>query len=1210
MESRISNLTVAVDSGDFRQAIRTANQMLLWSQKQLHCDPEEQLHYDLLVKSIKVIILTRQGKTGEALDLLRQLPRDDPELNEFLCIAHKELRNTTRLSPCRTAALPNLTLAEAREEAQLLEMCSSLEIDCNHALRLYKSYRRPRYLLWAIVWALMPSRHPSAHRQLQLAQLLLQQLPPPDPPKVSPQTMQDPKVNTQLKDSNAALIVHISVLRQCNRADEALELLKKYSNCCILPGELQAMKIQLLTESGKLKDALSEAANAVDRPEISSEFIGAFIRLAAANGKEATEKALKKLRSFNSFQGATAALDLLVQRGLEILQGHDRLLSERGLEALWMAVECHGDPVEELHNFFKNYSSHFCAFRFFRAYASRLTELQRLKARDFLLQLRPAALAAASKPEAAAGDVRSLLTIDKSLLALGEWRDITDSSEQRLREWRQLFMQHSGRQRIDSLLAELIGVSVEVLLRWDKSMVDAQVDNSSQDESTWVRRRFLFEALSYVDAGLSMEELRTSPLLHQTRVALSYVIGDLYSIHASFAAMDVKESLLLSLGLYLTCTHFDYGCLAHMSKMCKLWKETQEEMSNTYADYISATIEEGSFSWIPEFRLWGLITEHSLEGTLSSLQEAFFHMYEQSEVILFWNLSSSLHSQPLAPLLQSGCLRAAALCRGPVEWWLTAAGLSHADRGLQGGLLKKAPAGVSFGALAPLTCSDLGLTSVSLVTHEEAYARELAHPIRRALQLHKSRQALKAQLQRKDGATSSPKDTSSPTLQEGAPQESSSPAAPAEPTQDALMSAAFNEEERALFAVWLSGLHPKIWRSAWPSRLLGAEASHALSRHEFVSGPPSPESPLPTGAVEEASASWEASGSLYRPGLSQAEVNVLQSVAGVVRALPKEVPRCPEAPEAGNSLRMTNGVAPVSRAAEASVTSAESSNNPQAICCFSRTCAACRPANATAASACGTDAQSMEADGVLGGTEGALKEAVGSLIRSIPGRTRRLRLILTVMQPSAEFQDDRLRAAEDLIAELQQVTDECFTSCCDAVLARIRELKGIDGPALTTEVKGLRLPVFDAMFGLSQVASVSLALFLSVLQQLVLWHRALSRTLGTSSTAFSVLLKDVQPSVAAFLEHIKEKRESLVDATEVATQLEAKGQLPWMASATDLPYAAADDSLMEKARERLRMRLCSSYIEQAVVLCSVLRYRIAAFTMWLDQGSAESGWNP
>lgn len=115
---------------------------------------------------------------------------------------------------------------------------------------------------------------------------------------------------------------------------------------------------------------------------------------------------------------------------------------------------------------------------------------------------------------------------------------------------------------------------------------------------------------------------------------------------------------------------------------------------------------------------------------------------------------------------------------------------------------------------------------------------------------------------------------------------------------------------------------------------------------------------------------------------------MLQSVAGVLRALPKEAPRSPEVFEAGNSLSMANGVAPPSRAAEASVTSAGSNNNPQTTCCFSRTCAACRPANATAASACGTDSQSVEADGALGGAEGALKEAVGSLIRSIPGRTR------------------------------------------------------------------------------------------------------------------------------------------------------------------------------------------------------------------------------
>lgn len=39
------------------------------------------------------------GKTEEGLELLRQLPREDPELNWYLCIAYKELRNGSK-PPC------------------------------------------------------------------------------------------------------------------------------------------------------------------------------------------------------------------------------------------------------------------------------------------------------------------------------------------------------------------------------------------------------------------------------------------------------------------------------------------------------------------------------------------------------------------------------------------------------------------------------------------------------------------------------------------------------------------------------------------------------------------------------------------------------------------------------------------------------------------------------------------------------------------------------------------------------------------------------------------------------------------------------------------------------------------------------------------------------------------------------------------------------
>lgn len=57
----MTELTAAVDTGDLRQALRVANQQLLRVQKQLHNDPAIQLQQQLIIKSIKVIILLRQG---------------------------------------------------------------------------------------------------------------------------------------------------------------------------------------------------------------------------------------------------------------------------------------------------------------------------------------------------------------------------------------------------------------------------------------------------------------------------------------------------------------------------------------------------------------------------------------------------------------------------------------------------------------------------------------------------------------------------------------------------------------------------------------------------------------------------------------------------------------------------------------------------------------------------------------------------------------------------------------------------------------------------------------------------------------------------------------------------------------------------------------------------------------------------------------------
>lgn len=57
-------------------------------------------------------------------------------------------------------------------------------------------------------------------------------------------------------------------------------------------------------------------------------------------------------------------------------------------------------------------------------------------------------------------------------------------------------------------------------------------------------------------------------------------------------------------------------------------------------------------------------------------------------------------------------------------------------------------------------------------------------------------------------------------------------------------------------------------------------------------------------------------------------------------------------------------------------------------------------------------------------------------------------------------------------------------ACCTSVLDNIGELKGLGRPPLAEAAAGTRFAVFDALFGLSQVSTVSLLLVLIMCQQL------------------------------------------------------------------------------------------------------------------------------
>ncbi|KAL8272859.1 hypothetical protein Esti_003246 [Eimeria stiedai] len=1244
MEGRFSDLTAAIDSGDFRQALRLANQQLLRAQKQLHADPAAHLQQQLLVKSIKVIILVRQRKTEEALELLRQLPRDDPDLDYYLCIAYKELRNENRLSPCRVACLPTLSLAEARDEVRVLDIFSGFGVNSEHfqqdVLRLYGTYRKPHYLLWALVAALVSTHHLTGRKRLQLAQQLLRQLPLPDPPKqITSQFMKEPRVNIQLRDANAALIVRLSVLRQCNSFDDALDLLKAYQNCCLQAGEYSGMRIQLLIENGKIKEALQEAEKAMADPELETQFIGAFVRLAVAQGEEATTKAFKKLQKMDSFSASAASLDLLAHRGLELMGGHDRLLSERGLDVLWKSVRSLGDPVEGLYLLLKDHGHNYCAFRFFRENASRFTNRQKLQLREMLLDLRPEVFKAAQPTDASHNDLRKFLTIDKCLLALGEWETRNASSAARIAEWRRLFLDHCKSPRKECLVAEFIGMSVEVFLRWDREAENARGGGGQEDADPWVQRRFLFEALSWIDAGLNTEGLEYSPLLHQMRYVLGFVLGNYSALRRSFVAMDIKQSLLLSLGLFETSLQADYALVSPQTRSCRMINDTREDVVEAYCDYLSSSVEEGGFSWIPEYRLWGLLTQHALDVELASLQGVLCQVCEaegrgSAELLVMPpQLSASLPEQ-----LDACALRAAAECSEPMEWWATAAAVSHPSC-----------TGPFFGGYASLTSKDLGPACISIERQEAVCARELAHPVRRSLQLHKARRSLEQFAKEKKGKESkAATDTQLESAEmDGNPQASGEEAASAA----AMMEAAFDEEEKALFASWVAGLHPKVWQSVWPSRLLGGQGNHLISRHEIVKGPPQPVA----DRMHCISAKEEVG--VFKPWVNANEAELLaalNSSSAAAASVNNETSNKRQEKEPGSEQE---SFPPHSEGRNGSTSQQDS--------VFVET------------SSRDSESQTLATSFLPCESPGAFNEVSGLLRRSIPGRIRRLRLLFAVLRPSAEMRLEQTEAIERLQAELQQVlrgskgglarpawpsassrhteplkTAFCSLSssrlltglyshqlaaldafncaftlpknphepkraksivpsvalafekvcilvvcfcpsfsefvmcCCTSVLDTVGELKGLGRPPLAEKSGGIRFAIFDALFGLGQASTVSLLLLLGFCQQLRLWHHALTRAKSVEEeTSFSSVLAEARPSLDAFITCMRGQHKSLVEAMETASQLEPIGRPPWEEASEQFPYNAQGDVLMDQARQRTRSGMSTSYIETAIGIC-------------------------
>ncbi|CDJ60164.1 hypothetical protein EMWEY_00028170 [Eimeria maxima] len=226
--------------------------------------------------------------------------------------------------------------------------------------------------------------------------------------------------------------------------------------------------------------------------------------------------------------------------------------------------------------------------------------------------------------------------------------------------------------------------------------------------------------------------------------------------------------------------------------------------------------------------------------------------------------------------------------------------------------------------------------------------------------------------------------------------------------------------------------------------------------------------------------------------------------------------------------------------------------------------------------------------------------------------------------------DEECVSISNNLCEALDGCQECVLMCCTSVLDGVGEMKGLvrpsvapdtaadapaaaaaaaaapAAPAAATESRKI-LPIFEGLFGLAQVASVSLALILSVLQQLTLWNKTVTKANSNSENVFGAVLQATKPYLHAFLDRIQGQQRGIVDAMDTAKRLEFIGLPPWRssASAVDFPYTLDDDTLMEEARQRVRTNLCASYIESAVTISSILETRIQAIGGWLQESLSE-----
>ena len=255
MSAKLRGIYDAVDHGQWKTAVKLCEAMLKKQPGHILC------------KALNAVALERCGRREEAIHLCDET-RISPECDDVtfstLQVVYRRCRRGEEVMRMYEIALSKSPDNETYATSLFVHAMSCQEFAKAQqvATKLYSKHKRVLYLQWAVASMLL-----QGGKLLDLAEMMLKKAP------LEP-------VQTFDRRQQHLLLLHLATLRAQSKYEQALTLLGNFSHLLPFGRDVREMRIQLLLDSGDVKEAARESRQAVISSKKNWSTLQEYMRLA------------------------------------------------------------------------------------------------------------------------------------------------------------------------------------------------------------------------------------------------------------------------------------------------------------------------------------------------------------------------------------------------------------------------------------------------------------------------------------------------------------------------------------------------------------------------------------------------------------------------------------------------------------------------------------------------------------------------------------------------------------------------------------------------------------------------------------------------------------------------------------------------------------------------------------------------------------------